>query len=102
MKASVSSGSGTTRRTIRSPPPISLRESAGGAQRLNRGDAPPILPADEMLALQERLNALGYDAGDPDGRLGEKTRAGVKQAQLALDLPPDGYPTRELVERLGR
>ena len=74
----------------------------GGAPRLDRGDAPPILSSDEMRALQERLNALGYDAGEPDGRLGEKTRAGVKQAQLALNLPADGYPTRELVERLGR
>jgi lytic murein transglycosylase len=74
----------------------------GGAPRLDRGEAPPILSADEMRALQERLNALGYDAGEPDGRLGEKTRAGVKQAQLALNLPADGYPTRELVERLGR
>jgi peptidoglycan hydrolase-like protein with peptidoglycan-binding domain len=53
-----------------------------------------------MRELQERLNAMGYDAGEPDGRLGEMTRAGVKQAQLAFDLPADGYPTRELLERL--
>jgi lytic murein transglycosylase len=71
-----------------------------GAPRLNRGNAPGILPAADMRELQERLNALGYDAGVPDGRLGEITRAGVKQAQLALNLPPDGYPTRELLELL--
>jgi len=69
----------------------------GGATRLNRGDAPAILPSAEMREVQERLNALGYDAGDPDGRLGEITRAGVKQAQMKFGLPADGYPTRELL-----
>ena len=72
----------------------------GGAPRLNRGDAPAILSAAEMREVQERLNALGYDAGEPDGRLGEITRAGVKQAQQKFGLPPDGYPTRELLQVL--
>jgi lytic murein transglycosylase len=72
----------------------------GGAARLDRGNAPAILSAEEMREVQERLNARGYDAGEPDGRLGELTRAGVKQAQLAFGLPPDGYPTRELLQLL--
>jgi lytic murein transglycosylase len=71
-----------------------------GAPRLNRGDAPPILSADLMRELQERLNAMGYEAGEPDGRLGEITRAAVKRAQLAYGLPADGYPTQELLQRL--
>jgi lytic murein transglycosylase len=71
-----------------------------GEPRMNRGDAPAILSALDMRELQERLNAKGYDAGTPDGRLGEITRAGVKQAQLAFGLPADGYPTRDLLERL--
>jgi lytic murein transglycosylase len=71
-----------------------------GVPRMNRGDAPPILSADEMREVQERLNARGFPAGEPDGRLGELTRSGVKQAQLALGLPPDGYPTRELLAAL--
>ena len=72
----------------------------GGAPRLNRGDAPPILGSDEMREVQERLNAIGFEAGEPDGRLGEITRAGVKQAQQKFGLPADGYPTRELLELL--
>ena len=72
----------------------------GGAARLNRGDAPAILGPEEMREVQERLNALGYDAGEPDGRLGEITRAGVKQAQQKFGLPADGYPTRELLQML--
>jgi lytic murein transglycosylase len=77
-----------------------LATRLAGAPRLRAGNAPPILPADAMQELQERLNARGYDAGEADGRLGEITRAGVKQAQRAFGLPPDGYPTMELLTRL--
>jgi lytic murein transglycosylase len=77
-----------------------LATRLGGAPRLNRGDAPPILESAEMREVQERLNALGYDAGEPDGRLGEITRAGVKKAQEKFGLPADGYPTRELLDLL--
>lgn len=79
-----------------------LATRLGGAPRMDRGDAPPILSSDDMRELQERLNAMGYEAGEPDGRLGEQTRAGVKQAQLAFGLPADGYPTRELLQLLRR
>ena len=71
-----------------------------GAPRLDPGNAPPILTSAEMREVQRRLNAMGHDAGEPDGRLGEITRKGVKQAQLALGLPADGYPTKELLQRL--
>jgi lytic murein transglycosylase len=71
-----------------------------GAPPMRRGSAPPILPAAEMAELQQRLNRLGYDAGMADGRLGEITRAAVKRAQAAFGLPPDGYPTAELLQRL--
>ena len=77
-----------------------LATRLAGAPRMNRGSAPAILSAEEMREVQERLNAMGHDAGAPDGRLGELTRAGVKEAQLVLGLPADGYPTRELLERL--
>jgi len=71
-----------------------------GAPPMRKGEAPAILPAAEMRELQERLNRAGFDAGTPDGRLGETTRAGVKRAQLRFGLPPDGYPTRELLQKL--
>lgn len=72
----------------------------GGASRLNRGDAPAILSSAEMREVQERLNAMGYETGTPDGRLGEATRAGVKKAQARFGLPDDGYPTAELLRSL--
>ena len=73
-----------------------------GAPRLDPGNPPAILSAKDMREVQERLNAMGYAAGDPDGRLGEITRAGVKQAQLKFGLPADGYPTKELLQLLRR
>jgi lytic murein transglycosylase len=79
-----------------------LATRLAGAPRMERGNAPPILSTEEMRELQERLNAMGYNTGTPDGRLGEQTRAGVKQAQLNFGLPADGYPTRELLELLRR
>lgn len=77
-----------------------LATRLAGAPRLDRGTAPEILSAAEMREVQERLNAMGYTAGTPDGRLGEITRSGVKQAQAKYGLPPDGYPTRELLQAL--
>jgi lytic murein transglycosylase len=79
-----------------------LATRLAGAPRMQRGNAPPILSAEEMREVQQRLNAMGLDAGTPDGRLGEITRAAVKRAQLQLGLPTDGYPTRELLQRLRR
>jgi lytic murein transglycosylase len=79
-----------------------LATRLGGAPRMNRGSAPAILSGEEMREVQERLNAKRHDAGSPDGRLGETTRAGVKKAQLEFGLPADGYPTRELLELLRR
>lgn len=71
-----------------------------GAPSMNPGKAPAILSAAEMRDVQERLNAMGYKAGKPDGRLGETTRTGIKQAQQKFGLPADGYPTRELLQKL--
>jgi lytic murein transglycosylase len=71
-----------------------------GAPPLVPGKAPAILPAAEMREIQDRLNAMGIKAGEPDGRLGETTRNGVKQAQLKFGLAPDGYPTKELLVKL--
>jgi membrane-bound lytic murein transglycosylase B len=55
---------------------------------------------DEVLEMQRRLNALGFDAGKPDGMVGPATRAAVKGYQKAADLPADGYPTPALLESL--
>ena len=58
------------------------------------------LSTSQMMELQRLLNAHGYDAGKIDGKLGSGTREAVKKAQMKLGLPPDSWPTEELIARL--
>lgn len=58
------------------------------------------LSFNEMLDLQQILNALGFDAGEPDGLPGIKTQHALRQYQLANGLPADGYASRTLYQRL--
>jgi len=44
----------------------------------------------QIYDLQTRLNALGYDAGPPDGDYGGRTRGAVKQFQANNGLTADG------------
>lgn len=61
-------------------------------------DAP--LYRNDVLELQQRLNAAGFDAGKPDGMIGSMTRRAVKDYQRANGLPPDGYPTQDLLTEM--
>lgn len=58
------------------------------------------LSRDQTLEIQERLAALGYDVGEPDGVVGPKTRAGVRAYQKSSGLAADGYPSVSLLEGL--
>jgi lytic murein transglycosylase len=71
--------------------------------------APPIGPgngtvevmaAPEIKALQTALVARGFDAGVADGKLGRRTRAAVRAAQIDLGLPADGWPDSALLTAL--
>ncbi len=54
----------------------------------------------QMLALQNALNARGFDSGAPDGMMGPATQRGIRSYQRSLGLPADGYPTADLLQRL--
>ncbi|MES2819377.1 MAG: lytic murein transglycosylase [Pseudomonadota bacterium] len=54
----------------------------------------------ERVELQELLAQHGYAPGAADGIIGANTRKAVRSLQLSLGLPPDGYPTPELLEKL--
>ena len=54
----------------------------------------------EVLALQTALNQRGFAAGQPDGLLGPATRAALRGYQRSIGLPPDGFPTVELLQTL--
>ncbi len=71
-----------------------------GADPYLAGDPDPALPLEDMMALQQRLAALGHDVGKIDGILGAGTRAAVQKEQARLGLPADGWPTRALLDAL--
>ena len=72
-----------------------------GAPPVNRGDPDiEVLQPEQVMELQRLLTQQGDDIGDIDGKVGSKTRAAVKKAQLKVGLPADSYPSTELIERL--
>jgi membrane-bound lytic murein transglycosylase B len=63
----------------------------------------PDLPAysrQDIIALQKKLNTLGYDVGKPDGIIGPATREGIRNYQIANDMVADGFPGLNLMEAL--
>jgi peptidoglycan hydrolase-like protein with peptidoglycan-binding domain len=74
-----------------------------GAPPLDRGRRDiPVLNNAQAIELQRLLTQHGYDVGEVDGKIGSKTRAAVRKAQMKVGLPADSYPTVELIERLKR
>lgn len=71
-----------------------------GAAPYDAGAPEAGLSLDEMMALQEKLAALGYDVGKIDGILGAATRAAVQKEQARLGLPADAWPTSPLLDGL--
>ena len=61
---------------------------------------PPSIGYKEVLAVQQALVKRGYDTGGVDGTMGAKTRAAVRDMQLKLGMPPDGYPTPEFISKI--
>ena len=54
----------------------------------------------ERLELQQHLNRLGFDVGEPNGRFGNKTRIAVRDFQARSGLVPDGFASAAILERL--
>jgi membrane-bound lytic murein transglycosylase B len=59
-----------------------------------------VLTRDERYELQELLARHGYDVGESDGRLGERTRDALRAFQSAQGQVPDGFASATLLERL--
>lgn len=71
-----------------------------GAPRYHAGNPDPQLTDAQMMALQQKLAALGHDVGKIDGILGAGTRTAVQKEQIRLGLPADAWPTVELLNAL--
>ena len=59
-----------------------------------------VLSRNERLELQELLEQHGFDVGDPDGRLGRRTRAAIRDFQARIGRVPDGFASASLLKRL--
>jgi membrane-bound lytic murein transglycosylase B len=59
------------------------------------------LTREQLASIQEALNALGFDAGTPDGVPGSATRAAIRSFQSSRGLVADGYADSELLTQLG-
>jgi membrane-bound lytic murein transglycosylase B len=58
------------------------------------------LTREERLELQQRLASRGFDVGEPDGRLGPKSRTAIRDYQVRTGLVPDGFASNEILNRL--
>jgi lytic murein transglycosylase len=61
-----------------------------------------VLTRAERNELQQLLARHGYDVGEPDGRLGAKTRIALRQFQTAMGLVPDGFASASILDHLRR
>jgi N-acetylmuramoyl-L-alanine amidase len=62
----------------------------------------PMLRGDDVAELQQRLSALGFDAGRVDGIFGDMTSAALGEFQSNLGLPVDGIAGASTVAELLR
>ena len=64
-------------------------------------DDPPLSRA-ERRDLQARLTKRGFDVGEPDGKVGSKTRDAIKEIERSLGMPATGRPGAKVLEALRR
>ncbi len=62
------------------------------AKALSRGD---------IRKAQESLNAKGFDVGPADGRIGPRTRAGIRKFQASENMPVNGLLDDQTAGKLG-
>ncbi|MXN63844.1 lytic murein transglycosylase [Stappia sp. GBMRC 2046] len=61
----------------------------------------PGLSRAQRLQLQKLLLRAGYDIGEPDGKVGPATRAGIKQAEARFGMTQTGRPGTKIYRALG-
>ena len=59
-----------------------------------------VLTLDERYEMQQLLARRGFDAGEPDGLLGPRTRLAICNFQASIGEIPDGFASSGLLDRL--
>jgi lytic murein transglycosylase len=62
-------------------------------------DDPPLSRA-ERRELQQLLARRGYDVGEPDGKIGQKTRDAIKSVEQQIGISPTGRPGGKVLQAL--
>ncbi|MCZ4281899.1 lytic murein transglycosylase [Kiloniella laminariae] len=79
---------------------LSDRIAGAGPLQTVRQQDERALHRSEVEEIQSLLAKLGFDVGEPDGIVGQKTREGIRAYQKKVGLPGDGYPDEELLNKL--
>jgi hypothetical protein len=61
-----------------------------------------VLSRAERLELQQHLVRHGFDIGEPDGQLGARTRAAIREFQAKRGQVPDGFASSVVLDQLRR
>ena len=82
--------------------PAAAQQSQGGTAPPNREETVPLqLKAEQVMAMQQRLNERGFFAGRVDGLWGPDTSAAVRNFQQKNSLPPSGQLDPGTLQALG-
>ena len=81
-----------------------LADRIAGAGKLQNlpPDGDLKLSRESVLRLQQNLNTLGYDAGEPDGIPGPRTRLALSRYQQSKGVVADGYLDIDILDAVGR
>jgi len=82
--------------------PVVAQQNQGGTAPPNREETVPLqLKAEQVMAMQQRLNEQGFFAGRVDGLWGPDTSAAVRSFQQKNSLPPTGRLDQGTLQALG-
>lgn len=73
---------------------------AGGPPILHMPENEQAMSVEQVKELQRLLNELGFESGEPDGRVGSRTRSAIRAYQEQQGLPMDSYASLSLLEAL--
>lgn len=76
------------------------QQLAGGRALISPPGEAGALSAEQLKALQQALNEMGYDAGTADGMMGPLTQTALRRFQAVHGLPVDGYPAPSVIEQV--